>query len=51
MHEAKLGATPADRRALKFELEIIQEHPVGSSGGKVTRRIDEERRKRIVNGT
>lgn len=29
MREAKLGATPADRNSLKFNLEIIEEYPVG----------------------
>lgn len=29
MREAKLGATPGDRNALKFHLEVLGEHPVG----------------------
>ncbi len=52
MREAKLGATPADRNALKFLLEIREEHPVGlpyrREPGYVTT-MDEARRNRIVN--
>lgn len=49
MREAKLGATSADRRALKFELEILQEHPVGSLRGNVSD-MSAERRKRVAKG-
>lgn len=52
MREAKLGATPSDRNALKFHLEILEEHPVGipnlQEPGYVSI-MDEERRRRIVN--
>lgn len=48
MRVAKFGATPADRRALKFEIEVREEHSVGHVGSVSI--MDEERRKRIMGG-
>lgn len=48
MRVAKFGATPADRRALKFEIEVREEHPVGRVGNVST--MDEARKKRLANG-
>lgn len=49
MRVAKYGATPADRHALKFEIETHEEYPVGKPGGNVST-FDAARRKRIANG-
>lgn len=53
MRVAKFGATPADRHALKFEIDTVDKFPVGRERG--TRGhvsiMDAERRKRILNAT
>ncbi len=46
MRVAQFGATPAARRALKQEIEVVEETPVGNKGANVTN-ID-DRRKRIA---
>lgn len=47
MREAKLGATPADRNAMKFNLEILEEFPVGRAAH--VSDMNAERRRRIAN--
>ena len=49
MRGAKLGVTPADRRALKLEIEVPEEYPVGKTAKTPDNMVSiSDRRKRIA---
>lgn len=45
MRVAQFGATPAARRALKQEIEVVEEWPVGNAGKSNVTDIDDRRRR------
>lgn len=50
MRVAKFGSTPADRRALKFEIEVLEDFPVGEGQPSNVSTMDAARRKRLASG-